>query len=201
VNLLEWLKATFPMLLGRRPDRSVAMAIKKIDTYQKYWNEVVAPDYDEFMKNLDDIRRVFHCASSLFHMADWLYHSNESYFNGTLMFKDKDGISRPVSDEKTFANAIRDLHPDFEVVRGIANAGKHLEVRRGNHAASPVSAANTYVTATGFGVGGFGLGPYGGARRARQEGPNNQDLEFSDLATSVRDMWIAFCNTHKVPLA
>jgi hypothetical protein len=109
-------------------------------------------------------------------------------------------FTHPVKDEKTFANAVRDHHPDFELIRNIANAGKHLSIKKGKHAASPVSAANTYVSSTGYGIGGYGMGPWGGTPRARQEGPGGADLELSDLATSVRDMWIALCAAHGFPL-
>ena len=168
----------------------------KIDDYRKYWNEIAEPDYREFMAAMDDMRKAFHCASSLFHMADWLYWGNKAYMDRSLTFKDKDGTPQPVTDERSFANAIRDLYPDFELIRGIANAGKHLKISKGKHAASPVSAANTYVTDTGYGQGGYGSGPYGGARRVKQEGPNNQDVEFTDLAKSIYDMWLDLCKKH-----
>jgi hypothetical protein len=101
-----------------------------------------------------------------------------------------------VSDEKTFANAVRDLCPDFELIRGIANASKHLQIRKGQYAASPVSASNNYVTSTGFGIGGFGMGPFGGTPRVRQQGPNDQDIEMTDLAKRIHDMWVKVCTDH-----
>lgn len=174
--------------------------MKKIDDYQKYWSEIVIPDYEEHRDNLDDLRRTFHCASSLFHMADWLYLGNKPHFDATLTFIDKNGNAQAVQDEKTFANAVRDFFADFELIRNIANASKHLEIRKGTHAASPVSAANTYVTTTGFGTGGYGSGTYGGAARVRQEAPDNNDIEFSDLSTSIVDMWRRFCAEHGIVL-
>lgn len=175
--------------------------MQKIDDYRKYWQEVAIPDYDDFFADLDNLRKAFHCAGSLFHMADWLYHGNKAYIVAHFTWLNGDGIAQPVTDEKTFANAVRDLHPDFELIRNIANASKHLEIRKGKHAASPVSAANTYVSATGWGIGGWGLGSWGGAPRVRQEGPGGADLELSDLATSVRDMWIGICARHGFPLS
>lgn len=172
----------------------------RIDDYKKFWNEVLLPDYQEFMKETDNVRKAFHLASSLFHMADWLYWGNKTYIDTNFTFVDRNGAAQPVSDEKTFANAVRDLCPDFELIRGIANAGKHLQVRKGQHAASPVSAANTYVTSTGYGTGGHGMGPYGGTARVRQQGPNNQDVELTDLAKRIHDMWVKFCTDHNFPL-
>jgi hypothetical protein len=170
--------------------------MQQIDTYVKYWNEVVIPDYDDFFAALDDLRKAFHCAGSLFHMADWLYHGNKAYIDANFTWLDGNGVAQPVTNESQFANAVRDQHPDFELVRNIANAGKHLSIRQGKHAASPVSAANTYVSDTGWGQGGFGMGPYGGTPRARQQVPGGADLELSALATSVRDMWVSLCATH-----
>jgi hypothetical protein len=173
----------------------------QIDDYKKYWNEIVIPDYDEFFADLDNLRKAFHCAGSLFHMGDWLYHGNKAYIDAHFTWLDGNGAAQSVSDEKTFASAVRDLNPNFELVRNIANASKHLLIKKGKHAASPVSAANTYVSGTGFGIGGFGMGPFGGTPRARQQGPGGADLELSDLATSVRDTWINLCATHGFPLS
>jgi hypothetical protein len=197
-SVVEWLRKTRDRLLKAITPTSVVgkPSMQKIDDYKKYWNEVVIPDYDEFFADLDNLRKAFHCAGSLFHMADWLYWGNQGYIDANFTWLDGNGVAQPVKDERAFANAVRDLHPDFELIRNIANAGKHLEIKKGKHAASPVSAANTYVSSTGFGIGGWGMGPWGGTPRVRQEGPGGADLELSDLATSVRDMWIVLCARH-----
>lgn len=152
------------------------------------------------MEDVDNLRKAFHCAAALFHMADWLYWGNAAYIDAHFTFADKNGQQQKVEDEKTFANAVRDLCLDFELIRGIAHAGKHLTVRPGKHAASPVSAANTYVTSTNYGQGAYGAGPYGGTPRVVQEGPNNQDIELTDLATRIRTMWLDLCRAHGFPL-
>lgn len=176
------------------------MAIK-VDDYKKFWSKVVLPDFTDFQSEPDNIRRAFHLANSLFHMADWLYWPNKAYIDATFTYRDKNGAAQRVQDEKTFANAVRDFHPDFELIRGIANSAKHLQLNnRGRHPASPSHAANTVVQATGYGEGGFGSGPYSGTERVMLEGPNNQDLEFSDLAESVKTMWETLCRIHNFPL-
>jgi hypothetical protein len=202
-SVFEWLqKISNRVLASIKPSSTPAPgpSMQKIDDYKKYWNEIAIPDYDDFVADLDNLRKAFHCAGSLFHMADWLYWGNKTYIEANFTWLDGNRVTQPVRDEKTFANAVRDLHPDFELIRNIANAGKHLEIRRGKHAASPVSAANTYVSSTGYGIGGYGMGPWGGTPRVRQEGPGGSDLELSDLAKSVRDMWISLCATHNLPL-
>lgn len=172
----------------------------RIDDYKKFWNNIVLIDYHEFMTDIDNLRKAFHLSISLFHMGDWLYWGNKSYIEANFSFADRNGSPQPVSDEKTFANAVRDLYPDFELIRGIAHAAKHLQIRPGQHAASPISAANTYVTGTGFGTGSYGTGPYGGSARVRQQSPNNQDIEMTDLAPRIYDMWIKLCASHSFPL-
>lgn len=172
----------------------------RIDDYKKFWNDILLPDYQDFMNEVDNVRKAFHLASSLFHMVDWLYWGNKAYIDANFTFVDKSGAAQSVSDEKTFANAVRELYPDFELVRGIANAGKHLQIRKGRHAASPINASNTYVTSTGFGVGGYGMGPYGGTPRVRQQGPNSQDIEMTDLAERTYDMWVKLCEDHRFSL-
>jgi hypothetical protein len=104
----------------------MATVIARVQDYQVFWRQIVEPDYKDFMAKIDDLRRAFHCAITLFHMSDWIYVSQKTYINANFTFKDKNGISRPVTCEKKFANAVGDLHPDFDLIRGIANSAKHL---------------------------------------------------------------------------
>ena len=173
----------------------------RIDDYKKYWNEVVLPDYEDFMSDVGNLRKAFHLAISLFHMTDWLYWGNKEHIDANFTFLDKDANSQRVTSESTFSNSICDYDPDFELIRGIANASKHLKLQRpGQHAASPTNAANTYVTSTGYGVGSYSTGPYGGSPRVRLQGPNNQDIELTDLAGGIRDMWLRLCRERNIPL-
>lgn len=109
--------------------------------------------------------------------------------SGRLVVFPYDGV-HVVSDERAFANALRDLFPEFELIRGIANSAKHLQLRgSGGHAHSPSHAANTRVQSTGWGEGGFGMGPWGGSPRVMLEtGSTSGDLKFSDIATTVLNM-------------
>ena len=79
-------------------DNNEQVATQKIDDYKKYWNQVVVPDYDDFFQNLDNLRKAFHCASSLFHMADWLYWDNKAYIDANLTWLDG-SVRKPVVDE------------------------------------------------------------------------------------------------------
>jgi hypothetical protein len=85
-------------------------------------------------------------------------------------------------------------------MRGIANAGKHLEIKPAKHPGAPVSAANTYVTSVGFDRAAFGNAAFDTTPRVMQEGPNNRDVDFTALSTSVRQFSIDLCATHGFPL-
>lgn len=174
------------------------MLVKKIDTYADFWREIVTEDHTAFKAQIDDIRLAFHLAISLFHMADWIYINNKAYIDLNFTFRDRNGAAQPVSDQKSFANALRDMNPNFELIRGIANAAKHLQLHNPttHHSHAPSHAANTAVHSTGWGVGGYGVGPYGGAPRVMLEGPSNNHLEFLDIAEDVFKMWQQLAASH-----
>jgi hypothetical protein len=175
----------------------MATVVASVTDCRSFWREIVVPDYNDFGAAIDDLRRAFHCAISLFHLSDWVYVAHKAYINANFTYRDKNGVVQPVTDEKTFANALGQLHPDFDLVHGIANSAKHLALKNPRpHPAAPSNAANTRVQSTGFGEGGYGAGPYGGAPRVMLEGPGGQDREFSDLATSMLDMWRGLSQQH-----
>jgi hypothetical protein len=180
----------------------MAAVVATITNCRSFWREIVVPDYNDFVMRIDDLRCAFHCAISLFHLSDWVYVAHKAYIDANFIFRDKDGIVRSVTDKKTFANALGDLHPDFDLIRGIANSAKHLVLtNRRPHPAAPSHAANTRVQGTGFGEGGYGMGPYGGTPRVMLEGPSSQDREFSDLAKSTFDLWKRLSQQHNWQLA
>lgn len=160
---------------------------------------MVYPDLIDFRDSIDDLRRAFHLSISLFHMGDWVYWNNEPYIKSNFTFQDKNGASQNVNDEKTFANALRDINPNFELIRGIANSAKHLQIKnptKVHHTHAPSHAANTVVQSTGYGQGDYGQGPYGGTPRVMLEGPSGSDMEFLCLAETVYQMWIDLAQEH-----
>jgi hypothetical protein len=175
----------------------MATVVASVADCCSFWRDIVVPDYNDFAAKTGDLRRAFHCAISLFHLSDWVYLAHKAHIDANFTFRDKNGVARPVTDEKTFANALGDLHPDFDLIRGIADSAKHLLLSNPRpHPAAPSHAANTPVQSTGFGQGGYGTGPYGGTPRVMLEGPRGRDREFSDLATSTFEMWKRLSQQH-----
>jgi hypothetical protein len=163
----------------------------------------VEPDFNDYLAKIDDLRRAFHCAISLFHLHDWIYVAHKASTDTSFTFKDKNAVSQPVHDHRSFANAVGDLYPDFELIREIANSAKHLKLREPgtppsarSHPSAPSHAVNTRVQATGWGEGGFGKGPWGGTPRVMLEAPKGHDLEFADLAKSTFEMCKSLSQKH-----
>ena len=173
--------------------------VHRIDDYKVYWRELVTPDYHDFLRQDDNLSSAFHCAISLFHMADWLYHGNSANIDQKFTYRDRNGRAQPVRDERTFANAVADLCPDFELIRGIANSAKHLELRANatslRHPGAPTHAANAY-----FSVASISL--FFGRQRGRVmlQGPAGQDRAVANLAMSVYQFWQALCQVNGWPL-
>jgi hypothetical protein len=100
----------------------MATVMANITDCRSFWRDIIVPDYNDFTAKIDDLRRAFHCAISLFHLSDWVYAAHKPYIDAHFSHRDKNGVARPVSDAKTFANALGELHPDFDLIRGIANS-------------------------------------------------------------------------------
>jgi hypothetical protein len=178
----------------------------RISDYQTYWNDILRPDYHDFLRNDGDLRSAFHCAVSLFHMHDWIYRSYRPEINSTVTFLDQHGNAQPVSDASTFANSISDTYPHFELVRGVANSVKHLELtpRRTRGAptpprnpAAPTHASNTYFSSSNLVVFGYTIWKSG---EILLQMPGGADRPLSDIAESVYLMWPTFCLSKGWPL-
>lgn len=173
--------------------------VQRIDDYEKFWEHVVKPDYEDYQKHTDDLRLAFHCAVTLFHLHDWIFRAHEAQVRSAFTYKDRNqtGNDLPVTKPKHFANAISDHHPDFELIRGIANAAKHHTLTHGGspHPGAPYYAAN--VSSFSFGSGGDdGQGPYSKTPRVMLAGPAGQDKEFSVIASDIFDMWKKLAAQH-----
>ena len=138
------------------------MAIQQqILNSKQYWSEILVPDYDDSRLAPANLRLAFHAAIALFHMHDWIRTEYDSYVAANFSFLDNKGKAKPVSNSSEFANSLEQTNHNFGLIRGVANAAKHLAL---NHvspiANAPSHAANVQIQTTGFGMGGFGTGPF-----------------------------------------
>jgi hypothetical protein len=143
----------------------------------------------------------FICAISLFHMADWVYKEKGlAYWTSVgLGFVDRTGATIAVHDDKSFANALSAIDPNFELVRNIANSAKHFSLSKpGSHPSSPSHAAKTY-SIRAFDPSVFSPA-FDTTARVMLEGPDGRRLLFLNLAKSVYETFEKFCAEHGVAL-
>jgi hypothetical protein len=165
---------------------------QQIDTHQDFLREIVEPDVNDFFADKSNLRRAWHCAGSLFHLHDWVYAAHQTSIDAKYTFTNRQGTTESVSRSEHFANALGQLYPDFQLVRGIANVSKHFALRTpkpGTHnpPGMPSHATNTYVTGAAFQPGAFQADAFQVGSVVLEAQPD--DIEFSGLAQSVCDMW------------
>jgi hypothetical protein len=169
--------------------------VAQFQTASDFWNNMVVPDHSEFQANAGDLRIAFHAASSLFHMHDWVFSSYQASVCSSFTFIDGNGTQHPVNNAATFANSLEAICPDFALVRGIANAAKHLALTNIRpHPDAPSHAANTTSQSVGWGEGAYGVGPYD-APQVMLQGSASQ-LHFIQIADNVKQMWAGLNCTH-----
>lgn len=159
-----------------------------VTNYTEFRRFVVEPDLQDFMTNRDDVRKAWHCAGSLFHLADWVYGAHKTGIDTRFSFVNDQGVTRQVSRIEEFATALGQAYADFQLIRGIANSAKHFVLRpvpsgRVNPPGMPTHAANTYVSDGAFSTAFSNAFP---VAEVRLQGP---DIAFAGLAQSVSDMW------------
>ena len=105
------------------------MWMQSITTYTEFKQAVVEPDFRDFMSDQSNLRKAWHSAGSLFHLADWVYVAHKPTINSKYKFVDDIGRTKFVSSSIEFANSLGQIHPEFQLIRGIANAAKHCELK------------------------------------------------------------------------
>lgn len=163
-------------------------------TPQQYWDGMVEPDYNDFLAQKGSLRRAYHCATSLFHMVDWLWIAHKAEICATY------NVSTSAKLANEFADFLENLNADFHLVRTTANSTKHLELlKQSNQPNAPSNAGNVQSqTIFSEGIGGFctaplSSGPLSGGEitvetRVILEGTG--EVYFDKVATGVRQFWI-----------
>jgi hypothetical protein len=170
--------------------------VRQFQTPEDFWNGMLLPDYNDFQADVGDLRMAFHSAISLFHMHDWVFNIHEDYIIANFTLIDDQGNTPRTKKAKHFGNALEAICPDFALIRGIANAGKHLALSNIRpHPDAPSHSSNTASQSLGFGEGSYGIGPYGGGPQVMLEGANGH-LHFSEIAKSVYNMWVSLKDEH-----
>lgn len=149
----------------------MSFAHEQITSANEYFDNVVSPDFRDYVNDLGSLRKAFQCAGSLFHMHDWVYRE---FFAEIPDCK----------DEKAFSKKLAEQCSSFAIVRDIANASKHMilnsEKMRKVRSVSALS--------IGWVEGGF-IGPFDGSLRVLVQTDSGYEV-FGELAHDVLSMWL-----------
>jgi len=149
--------------------------INSQDFYQK-----LLEDFDDYMQQQDSARRAMNCAITAHHLADWVWGD---FVKGDTALKSKLGIK----DKSDFMGWIDSQTVWYGLVQSISNGSKHF-IRE--------NAKGTQKVA-GFGMGGYGQGPFGMSYLAievSQTEPKNMPLSM--LFEVVIRFWRDFFRAH-----
>ncbi len=160
------------------------MAVARVTTPREYFDGIVKPDYDDFRADTSNLRGAFHLANSLFNLRDWTFahfsKSGESTHDGqTYKFG---------GDEGAYNATLESLCREFGHIRDVANASKHMALKKVSTTAK--HATNTSSSSTGYGQGPYGQGPYGGAQTVKIKVGSNQFVYFSTVADEAFKVWV-----------
>jgi hypothetical protein len=114
------------------------MPIFTIDTPQEFFQHIVSTDVSVFLNNEPALRTAYHACTSLLSYRDWVFaaHTGQHWKH--------EGIrNSAMTDLRQFHAALVFVEPNFAIIGDIANASKHMVVRRGNE---PFGSKNTAVT-------------------------------------------------------
>src|SRR5262245_923925 len=93
-----------------------------IDGAEKYFAEVLKPQYYKFFGHPATLRGAFNLATALFHFHEWLYEFHKASLESHL------GKSLP-SKASLWQHA-ESIDPNFRYVRDLANASKHVQLTK-----------------------------------------------------------------------
>jgi hypothetical protein len=145
------------------------------DFYQK-----LLEDFDDFMQHLDSARHAMNCAVTAHHMADWVWGD---FVKGDAALKANLGVK----DKNDFMAWIDGQTVWYGLVQSISNGSKHF-IRDNAKGTQKVQ---------GFGMGGFGQGPYGMSYLAIEVSPTDpKNMEVSMLFEVVIRFWRDFLKRH-----
>jgi hypothetical protein len=157
-----------------------------IDSAEKYYAEILEPQYREFFKNPATLLSAFNLAGALFHFHEWIYEyhkiSLETHF----------GKSLPTNG--ALWKHAEKVDTRFGYVRDLANASKHVRLTQ-----KPSTAVN-HIANTTFHVGTFDSGSFdsgsfdtGGVKMKDQ----SQNISFDDCASALFTFWTDTLNAVK----
>jgi hypothetical protein len=93
-----------------------------VDTADKYFDEVLKPQYDAFLSDPSSFPSAFNLASALFHFHEWMLASHKAAV--------EKHYGKSFKTEGAFWAEVESSNAQFGYVRDLANASKHVELTK-----------------------------------------------------------------------
>jgi hypothetical protein len=136
-----------------------------LDTSEKYFTDVLKPEYDSFFSAPASFRSAFNVARSLFHFHEWIYEDRKPELERHF--------GRTFANKGEFWGAVQSHHEAFGFIRDFANASKHVRLTL------RPSTSMTHIANTAFQVLGWSSASRGTPRWG------SQSLQMKDGAANV----------------
>lgn len=143
-----------------------------------FWDAHVWPALDAWSGDPTDLRLALSAVLPLYHTADHVWHSYASVDPAKVL-----GTSSP----SQYRSILAQLHPEFAIVRDVAEAHKHCSLDRLTRVVT--NAAQTQPGSLGYGEGGYGTGPFGGGPSLIVELDDGSRVHLSAFVGYVCSMW------------
>lgn len=118
-------------------------------TPAEFLETVVKPNRAELDANYRSVRLAFNCVAAVDALAAHLF-----------WWREKSGCPSGCANDSAYRQTLAGRSPQFAIIRDIAKAQKHVELRQGRPTLT--SASQVGVSGVGYGEGAFGRGRFGG---------------------------------------
>lgn len=169
------------------------MSKQRLDNSRSYFDEITEKAYRKFMDGEVTFLTVYSMATGLYHIAEWVC------LHDLPKVQAKYGIHVD-SAAALWHQVVENTIPDAGFIRDLNNAAKHAKLRfdpsklkKGDPSTGMHYAANTHISMTGWGEGGYGTGPFGGSPEVKMD-EGGREVLLEPIATSVFQFWETLVN-------
>lgn len=166
------------------------MSEQRLDNTRRFFDEITEKSYRQFMDGEVSFLVIYAMAYGLYHMADWMGHHDISSVQAKFGIHINNGGA-------LWHEIVEKNIPDAGFIRDLNNSAKHAKLsfdpakpRKGGPSTGMHHAANTFISMTGWGVGGYGVGPFGGTPEVKMD-EGGRVVLLEPIATGVFKFWEA----------
>ena len=172
---------------GAMPPNTMAKA--KLTSARDYFEEVAKPAFEQHFARPSNFQSIYAMVASLYHLHEWVFF----YKKAEIQAKYGMAIN---SRGKFWHQVIEQNVKDAGFIRDLNNVSKHVQLTITNKAkpSTPMHhSANTEISTSGWGVGAYGRGPFGGTRVVKMHAGRKR-VSLDPIAKRLFKFWKKLLN-------